>query len=213
MKKTLSLIAVATALILSSQANAKDGFYLGADLLFANSNHKYQDRTAGASSNNYDGTKTHDNSLGFAIDAGYKFGFDKFFAAPEIFFDQLNNSSYGFKYKDTPNNKQETVDLNYRYGFKLNLGYNITPKFNAFVNWGFANVDYDARADYRGRKMAKTELDQLYGFGFGYQVTDNVLARVSYDRMNLALRNPYVGAQSRYKSSLDTVKLGAVYSF
>ena len=61
--------------------------------------------------------------------------------------------------------------------------------------------------------MAKTELDQLYVFGFGYQVTDNVLARVSYDRMNLALRNPYVGDQSRYKSSLDTVKLGAVYSF
>ena len=218
MKKTLSLAAVAASLIFSSQANAKDGLYLGADLLFANSNHHYQDRSSTGGSNNYNGTRTHDNSVGFALDAGYKVGFNQFFVAPEIFFDQLNNSSSGFRYKQVPGNKQDTVDLNYRYGAKLNLGYDITPKFNLFVNYGLANVDYDTRGWYAGgRKSAATELAQIYGFGLGYKITENVSARLSYDRQSMHLRNTSVavpgGDSARYKSTLDVVKLGAVYSF
>lgn len=217
MRKTLSIIAVATTIALSSQANAKDGFYVGADVLFANSNHKYYDKTTGAGS--YDGMKTHDNSFGFAFDAGYKFGFDKFFVAPELFFDQLNNSSPGFNYKQRPVNKQYSVDLNYRYGAKMNLGYKITPKFDLFVNYGLANVDYDTRTFYTGgRKPASTELAPIYGFGFGYHITENVSARLSYDRQSMHLRNISVpvssgGDAAKYISTLDVIKLGAVYSF
>lgn len=217
MKKFYIIAAFLCAFLTITLASAKDGAYVGADLLFANSNHKYYDKTTGTGS--YDGAKTHDNSFGFAFDAGYKFGFDKFFVAPELFFDQLGNSSPGFNYKQRPVNKQNTIDLNYRYGAKLNLGYNIAPKFDLFVNYGLANVDYDTRTSYAGgRKAAATELAQIYGFGFGYKITDNVSARISYDRQSMNLRNIAVsvsggGDAAKYKTTLDVVKIGAIYNF
>ena len=36
-------------------------------------------------------------------------------------------------------------DLDFRYGAKVDLGYDITDKFAAFVNVGAANNHYEAR--------------------------------------------------------------------
>lgn len=210
----ISLCAFLVVISLDGVAQAKDGVYVGIDVLFANAKHKYLDKIHETDSMN--GKSVDGDSFGFGLNAGYKISFDRFFVAPELFFDYLNNSTKDFYYTEDSNQKQNSMEINSRYGAKLNIGYNIVSKLNGFVNFGVANVDYDFRqpswinSGYN-TSYGASKLAPIYGVGFSYDLTENWTAKTSYDFQQFNAR--YVEQGFKDKVSLNVFKIGAVYSF
>lgn len=208
MKKTLSLIAIASSLILSSQANAKDGFYAGADLLLSNAKYKYLNRTNYVIPSEVGGVdKIDGNGVGVGVSAGYKKYFDQVFVAPEVFYDYLNTSTkdYFFVY-----DASDKINLRSRYGAKLNLGYDLTDKFSAYANFGMAQVNYLNKST--GLSQGKVSyFAPVYGLGALYKLNDSWSVRAEINQQKLNVRYYYYGDAS--KVTINTLKTGLVYNF
>ena len=212
MKKTLSAIAVAAALFSSFQANAKDGVYVGADLVTSNAEWKYGGNigTVGATAQRrVDGT-----SVGAGATVGYKKSFNGAFIAPELFYDYLNSSTHDYYYNN-PGYKQDSLELRSRYGAKANLGYNFSDKFSAYATYGLASidhVDHFPTATSVSRSQGKWKTAAIYGLGAVFNINENwgIKAEFNTQRFNV----PYSydeGVMSKVR--LNVLKTGVVYSF
>lgn len=215
MKKFLILCTFLCAFFTSALASAKEGTYVGADVLWSNAKHKYSNLLYG-DNDSLNGAKVDSDDLGFGLNLGYKtnltFGsFEKGFVAPEIFYDYLNNSSKDFAYTSGSIYRQDSASINSRYGAKLNVGYEILPKLSGFVNFGVANVDYDTRWPSSGRSYGASKIAPIYGVGLSYNLTDNWAMRASYDYQRFNTK--YVNEGLRDKVTLGVLKVGAAYSF
>ncbi len=197
-------------LLFSNIADAKDGFYVGANYLQARSKHVYR-IVYNAANYTQEGITTQDKSDGFAFDAGYKISMnEKLFFAPEIFYDYLNNKASDF-FAEQQNAHSDRIHLYSRYGAKLNIGYNILPKFSLFTNAGLANLRYEVKWNSSGDSRADYKIAPVYGFGASYDLANNLALRVSYDRQKFNTQWIYEGLRS--KVDLVVIKFGAVYSF
>ncbi len=212
MKKTLSVIAVAAALFSSFQANAKDGLYVGADLVTSNAEWKYSGNIGSIGSTpqkRVDGT-----SVGAGVTVGYKKSFNQFFVAPELFYDYLNSSTHDYYYNN-PRFKQDSLELRSRYGAKANLGYNFTEKFSAYATYGLASIDHVDNfpsATSVSRSQGKWKTAAIYGLGAVFNINENwgIKAEFNTQRFNV----PYsydAGVMSKVR--LNVLKTGLVYSF
>lgn len=209
MKKTLSLVAVAASLIFLSQANAKDGVYVGADLVTSNAKFKYASTGSSGSSaqKKVDGT-----SFGAGVTVGYKRSFNSgAFIAPELFYDYLNSSTQDYYYNN-PRYKQDSLELRSRYGAKANLGYNFSDKFSAYATYGLAAVDHVDNFPTRPSSQGKWKTAAIYGFGAVFNINENwgIKAEFNTQRFNV----PYsydAGVMSKVR--LNVLKTGLVYSF
>ncbi len=212
MKKTLSLIAVASALIFSSQANAKDGVYVGADLLTSNAEWKYGGDIGSIGSTPQ--KKVDGTSVGAGLSVGYKKSFNSVFVAPEIFYDYLNSSTHDYYY-NTPVYKQDSLELRSRYGAKANIGYNFSEKFSAYATYGLAlidHVDNFPTATTVQRSQGKWKTAAIYGIGAVFNINENlgIKAEINSQRFNV----PYsYDAETMSKVRLNVLKTGLVYSF
>lgn len=215
MKKHLTILL--SLLFITSEANARDGFYIGLDGLLVHAQHKLTGQ-----SQDYTNTYTVDSTLkkvggdsvGFGLNAGYKFGYEKFYIAPEAFFEQLNNKVNYDKLDGRPY-IQDYIVLNYRYGVKANLGYNINRDFAAFITYGAAMVDYDVRwakgRIYPQKQYGDQAISQTYGLGLLYNINDNWSTKLGYDRQTANVRYIYRGLNSRAR--IEIAKVGVIYNF
>ena len=206
----LSVVLLA-ALLVANGANAKDGLYVGLDVLRAEAEHNYKIVYNPGGDYIDTGAKTKANSMGFSGDIGYKFSFDKAFIAPEIFYDRLNNTANDYTSGNDPSSYKDNINLNSRYGAKLNLGYNILPKLAVFVNAGFANVRYSVKWPSIDDARYGHKLAMVYGIGASYSLNENWALRTSYDKQEFNIQWVYEGLRS--KVDLTVVKAGVVYSF
>lgn len=217
-------IIISLLVLLSFEAAAKDGAYVGVNL-----NHSHaQHRVGGVDTTSYT-ISSYDNmsytdakNVGFGFEAGYKISFDGIYLAPEIFFDQLNNNaedpSANINLASSANFVQDRLILNYRYGAKLNVGHNFTDKFSVFLTGGFANVDYDVNwnslqgsSDVGYSSYGADKLALLYGFGVAYDVSENLAAKLTFDRQDFAIRYSLDGWRSSVE--LDVIRLGVAWGF
>ncbi len=213
------LITALSLAFITNEANAKNGFYLGADLLGVSAKHKIHGGSADFS-RDYSSSliatsyKVNDNNIGFGFNGGYKFDINNFYLAPEIFFEQLGTKVNHDRKDGSPYN-QNTVKLNYRYGAKVNFGYNINKDFAAFVNYGTALVDYDVRwvkvGRFNEKQYGNQAISQIYGLGLIYNLNNNWSVKLAYDHQVANVRYIYKGISSRAK--IDTAKVGAIYNF
>ncbi len=218
MKKILAVILI--YLLGISLANAKDGFYVGADLIYSHAKHKIKG-TDNDFLTYYDYPavgKIDKEAVGFGLNSGYKFNFDQLVLAPEIYFDQLNNKSHTYSYplRLTLGSvyKSDSMTMNYRYGARLNLGYKFNQKFTGFINYGFSVVDYDViwkSQEIYQEHYGSTDKSPIYGASLLYGFNDNWSMKLAYDYQTVTMRYVYKGYRS--KAHLDVVKLGAVYNF
>jgi hypothetical protein len=206
--KKLALILAIASICTASQANAKDGFFVGVDVLRSEVKHKNLDRREGADT---DGEKVNTHSVGFGLNAGYKISFDKIFVAPEGFYDNINSSSKDFFYSRSPLFEWDRMNVNYRYGGKVNLGYAFTPDFKGFVNAGFANVNYEYKWISEGVSYKSSKIAAIYGLGFSYDINENWLLKTSFDHQRLDAR--YFERKHTDRMKLDVLKVGIAYSF
>lgn len=213
--KKLSIISTILCAILTSQANAKDGFYAGANLNLSNAKYKYLNKTGGdTSGGNAHVGKIDGNGIGAGITAGYKKSFGQTFIAPEIFYDYLNSSTKDY-YHITQPYQQDTMELRSRYGAKANLGYNFTDKFSAYATYGLASIDHVDNfpsATSVSRSQGKWKTAAIYGLGAVFNINENwgIKAEFNTQRFNV----PYsydAGVMSKVR--LNVLKTGLVYSF
>ncbi len=104
MKKFLSLII--SLIALTSKANAKDGIYVGVDLLAAHAQYKFDSLYSAGQERRIDGNY----DVGAGVSAGYKKSFNKFFITPEIFYDYLNSSTEDYHHNTAPY-QQDTLEI------------------------------------------------------------------------------------------------------
>jgi len=207
--KKLSLALIAAGVFVASNANAKDGAYVGVDVLRSSAKHTYVDKRI---SNPKDGdTSTDNGSIGFGLNAGYKVSFDKAFIAPEVFYDYLNSSAKDFYNGDGAEYANDRMKINYRFGAKLNLGYTFVPGFSGFVNAGLSDLRSTYNWNDTGQSRGVMKLGMVYGLGFAYDLNEKWTIRTSFDRQNLNLQ--YVTEGRRDKVRLDVLKVGLVYNF
>lgn len=207
MKKTLSLLAVTSAIFLSSKANAQDGVYVGADAIFSNASYKYQSTQSSSPSQ----SKIDGNGVGVGVTLGYKKFFNNFFTAPEIFYDYLNSSTRDY-YKTSGNFKQDSLELRSRYGAKLNLGYNFTEKFSSYATYGLATVDHVDNFPSDSFSQGKWKTSAIYGLGATISFMDNWAFKAEFNTQRFNVPYSY-DAGTVSKIRLNTLKTGLAYSF
>lgn len=207
------------SLFLSSEAFAAESFYglegnayVGADYVASRAHHRYSESPDVVA--NPDKAKIKNNGQGYGLNVGYKISKNKFFIAPELFYESLNNDSPDFY--DSSTAAGDKLKINDRYGAKLNLGYQFHEKFSAFVNYGRASVGYsqffpDVSRNYKERRGSR-----VYGIGVAYKITKNIEARLSYDIQKIETNynaNYDGGSNEADYVRIEATKVGLVYNF
>jgi len=223
MKTIKSKLLITFFLLFAQSAFAAENFmgmkgnaYVGLDLLTTRIDHRYT-----AVHNIFGSPSTYKRSndgLGYGINAGYKISKNDFFIAPELFYERLDTKSPDFY--NSSAQYGDKLRIRGRYGVKLNLGYNITDKISAFVNYGYASVGY--RQEFRSvdRFYGQTKSGALYGFGFAYKLNNNFDIRLAYDIQQIKTNYDIAadtggGIASGQADSIKikTYKVGLAYNF
>ncbi len=224
MRKIISSFFALT--LLSSYANAKDGLFIGVDANHSNARHTISEEAVTSDYNEsvaFTQNKTDKKTVGFSVNGGYRFSVtDKFFLAPEIFHDHLDNRAEDPAASDNVGTnayayKQDVMILKFRYGAKLNAGYYLTKKLNVFANAGLTNAKYSVQWNSNVTNLIgtnsynSTKLAPIYGAGFSYDLTDNIFVKANYDQQIFNIRYGLDGWRSKVK--LNVLKVGVGYIF
>ncbi len=196
MKKITSIFCA--LVLLSSQASAASGAFVGLDYLHAKTINKASNNSL---SGPIGGDKTNDSSSGYGINAGLRFDPLLFYISGEVFYENLNSSAKGFAQNNQ--NQGVNIGLNERFGAKGNVGFTILPWLTPFVTYGVARVKYD------GDQSSWREAP-LYGAGIIFDIpATNFSVKAAYDLQRINL--PYQNAQS--KTNLRVARVGVSYTF
>jgi opacity protein-like surface antigen len=199
------------------QDSHRSGVYAGLDLILMQAEHRFIDDTNNAGPIEAPQKLSANNSnASFGANVGYNFVYKDFFVAPELFFDNLSNRSNDFFHMEGDSAaKQDKLVINYRYGFKVNVGYYINDKFSIFVNYGFANVDYNLKFYSASTADTGQKSAPIYGIGFIYKINNTWSMKTSFNYQSFD--TPYftkiVGYGYRDKINLKDLRMGVVYSF
>jgi opacity protein-like surface antigen len=194
MKKTLITTSL-IALFATSPALAKtSGNYFGIDLNRSMVDYKSSFEDGGEAIN----TKADNSNIGFGLNYKYAFNFDKFFVAPGIFFDQINN-----KIKD----EDGSLSLNHRYGVKFDIGYDLTDDFAIYFTNGLASTSYKMQTFGEGKSGSKASY--FFGGGVSYSVAKNLTLNLEYNVQSFNLKT----TETDVKTNLGMAKIGLSYHF
>lgn len=191
MKKSLMLLSIIASLA-SANAYAKtEGNYAGFSIL----------RSSQVSIG--DG-KFDDSSIGFGLDYNHALNFNNFFVAPGVFAEKI-----GTKAKDSDG---DNVSLDYRYGAKVNIGYDVVDNFAVYFTNGL--VATAGKVDWKsiGEKKSSTELDYFYGAGFTFKVNKDIAVNLEYNAQKSNFSTPYDNLE-KAEAKLSMFKLGVSYNF
>lgn len=195
--------------IFCTNSQAKSGPYLGTDILFVNSNHKYNNLSD--NTDNLNGTTVNDNNLGISISAGYRgetpLGF---IIGQEVFFDHLDSYNKDFDYA-SDQQKQDELKVNYRFGVKAKLGYQFSKTFDIIADIGVTAVDYDNRSPSTKQSHGSTKAALLYGLGIYYKYHPRLTFRAYYDYQSLKTR--YIASQTKDDLRLRVARIGLMLNF
>lgn len=200
MKKLILLTTLAS--LASASAFAKtEGNQIGIDILRASAKHRYKAGSITAS--NY--SQFDDSSIGVGVNYKYAINFENIFIAPGAFYEKI-----GTKSKDSDG---DTVSVNNRYGAKLDIGYDLTNNFAAYLSTGYALID--GKVDWKslGQKKSDRQGGIFYGVGLAYSATKNVVLGLEYNVQSVDLKTPNDGGINKAKTDLGVMKFGVAYRF
>ncbi len=186
-KNTLAAtVAIATLAISSANANT-EGLYVGANIA---RNHS-----------KFDGGK--DTYRGYGANVKYAFNKNNVFIAPVVFFDRIDN-----KVLEGGNENRAA----YRYGAKLDIGYDITRDFGVYVTGGGANVKYKSNSSaVGGGKNSDDQIAAVYGVGAKYALTNNLGFTFEYNRQSRGKFKDSSGLKT--PSEVNSAQFGVALNF
>jgi opacity protein-like surface antigen len=199
MKKFIAITSIVSTFVASSALAKTEGNFVELDILQAHSSNKYQ-----INEKDTDTAKFKDSSLGFGVSYKHAFNLDKIFIAPGVFFDQL-----GTKARESV----DSVTAQYRYGAKLDIGYDFTEKFAAYLTNGISNVKYKINWNSVNGAESDSKLGYFIGFGSSYKVAKDVSVNLEYNMQSLLLDTPDRTGAVKLRSNIGVLKLGVSYNF
>ncbi len=226
MKKTLSLIAIAGSLLATSAYAKTEGNYFGIDVLRSTAQVKSTSTLAsdnvGSAAPYYNHNKK-DSAYGFGLNYKYAFNFNKFFVAPGISYDFLNNDVKSNHITASNNYFSQNVKLKSAVSLRANLGYDINDQFAVYVPVGISQFQYDinttdvSAGSSVSQKKSSNKSAAFIGFGFSYEPVKNWVMNLEYNKyQNLKLTSGTAtvdGGQISAKTNVSMVKLGLAYRF
>lgn len=195
MKKSLILLSIIASLA-SFNAYAKtEGNYVGVSILRSSQDSKYNPEEGYG--------KFDDSSIGFGLDYNHALNFNDFFVAPGVFAEKI-----GTKAKDSDG---DNFSLDYRYGAKLNIGYDIVDNFAVYLTNGLSATV--GKVDWKSfdLKKSSTELDYFYGAGVAFKVNKDIAVNLEYNTQKSNFKTPSEAQKAEAK--LNMFKLGVSYNF
>lgn len=205
--KKFSLIFA--AIFLSANSANAAGFYVGADVLSANATHQAKNLSQSSGPQNSSGQNASKNNFGANV--GFRFDPLNFYAAGELFYDNLQTSAKNFAQNSAAVGEGDNVQIRSRYGAKGNVGFAILPRVTPFLTYGLTKVDYSSNVPSAGQTTSKNEFTPLYGVGILVDLPLGFSLKASYDYQKFDMR--YAGGASKIKTSLGVAKVGVVYNF
>jgi opacity protein-like surface antigen len=208
MKKFVATCCI--AFLVSTSAHAT-GFFVGADALHANS--EKTAKNSNPTSGSINGIKKEDdNRINYGLNAGFrldcKLDCGNLYQSVELFYDNLNFGSSRFA---SPNAVSDHVKLQNRYGAKVNVGFEITPKIIPFLTAGLTNVSYHNNGSSDNINFSRHQLTPIYGVGLLVDMDKNLSLKVAYDYQKFDIPSAQAGA--KVQTSLGVAKVGLVYNF
>ena len=203
MKKLIAVTSMITAITSSAFAKT-EGHYVGADISSVHTNNIYL--TDGANTPDY--RRFKDNSVGFGVNYKHAFNFDRVFIAPGVFFDHLDSKAV--------DQDEDTMKVNHRYGAKLDVGYDVTDTFAAYVSAGVDRVNYTMDWKSQGKDKTDSKTGILFGVGLAYQICKDFTVNVEYNTQTIQPITPYDEtsyAINEVKTRIDVTKIGVSYHF
>ncbi|MCE3254746.1 MAG: hypothetical protein K0R25_240 [Rickettsiaceae bacterium] len=205
--KKLSFITLLGALFLSSQVSAKDGLYVGADLITSDAQFKY----SSAFSSPFAQKKVDSMNIGVGANIGYKKSFNRVFVAPELFYDYLNSSTKDYYHNHYPYTK-DTLELPVRYGAKANFGFNFTDNFAGYLTYGLSNIHQIDKSPALNANHGRWKISPIYGAGSVFNINPNWGIKIEFNRQKFEV--PYsFDLATTSKVKLNILKTGLVYNF
>lgn len=180
----LTTVAIATFAINSAQAKT-EGAYIGANI----------------SRNEAKFNGKEDNYGGYGASFKYAFNSHNAFIAPGVFADKLQN-------KVTQGGNQLRAE--YRYGAKLDIGYDITRDLSAYVTGGVARVRYKTTNAVNGRDT-DDKYAAIYGIGAKYALTNNLAFTFEYNRQSRGKFKDSAGLKT--PSEINAMQFGLALNF
>lgn len=211
MKKIL-ITATIIGSFLSSVAHAKtEGNYVGLNII--KSKVEAQKLTiAGTSYTNNQGFLVQDESqVSLGLNYKHAFNFDGIYIAPGAFFDYTNVNTNG----QVNGGATTTFDLDYRYGLRVDLGYDITNELAAYVHAGIANNIYANTWSFNGNSSntSNNDVATTYGVGLKYSVTNNVDVNLEYEVSEFDMDMALATNQGTQEFDLNVLRVGVGFKF
>lgn len=154
---------------------------------------------------------TYDNegsAISFAVNYGYKIKLPSNLSlTPGIFYDNINNLG-----KESLVLDKEKIK--YRYGAKVDLGYEIFDNLSLFTSLGVANVKYSVSWDTNTRfYKSDDDISLVYGVGATYDVNDDIFISTEYNMQSIEINANAANNIQHYDSDIRVFKLGVGYKF
>ena len=200
-KKLLAAASVAVAVASSSAFAKTEGHYAGLDLLRSKSEHNY--KNSGVQFKNFENSAT-----GVGLNYRYAFNMNNFFIAPGAFIEKIGTEA-------TETAGFDKAKIDYRYGLKADVGYDIADAFSVYFTGGVSNTHYEI--DWSQAELGKksgNEAGYFYGLGLGYEITKEIGVRVEYNIQSLDLEAPKtIFGSTKAETDLSVMKVGVSYHF
>jgi Outer membrane protein beta-barrel domain len=211
MKKSfLKISSLFTALFFAANSAQATGFFVGADINHSNAIHQLRDDRSGPLATN--GNIKEGEGNGYGLNAGFRLDLPIVLAFAEAFYDQIGTSATAFETTAGQPDKRDRIEINNRYGAKVNVGLTVFPRTRLFVGYGLASVSYSNRLySISGGSTGKSEMSPIYSAGFLVDLIAGLSLRASYDYQSLNLRYANDGVHNR--TQLGVAKLGVMYRF
>jgi opacity protein-like surface antigen len=213
----------------SNRGNGTRGNYVGISL---NKNQLNFHEELTATDTPY-GIKYKPSASRYGIGAGltykYAINFHDFFIAPGAFFEKNWTSSDGNSkiFPDFGYNQVVRLDIDSRYGFTADVGYDFTNKFAAYLMGGYSFINYTAKngggtdiSNHQTVLKKSSNGSAIVGLGAKYNYSDRVSFNVEANTQKFNLKNntdvPYNSGYdiaSRYAGRFNTLKVGISYNF
>ncbi len=156
------------------------------------------------------------HNIGLGLDYKYAFNYRNFFIAPGIFADYDHSVAKMYQVDVNGNitkNYKGSERVNYRYGVRADMGYDIANRFSPYfiAGFGIVNISSTLSAANGAQNIAVNKSSLLFGGGIKVRVVDNVIFNLEYNVQNLNLRNKTYDAKIQDK--IEVVKFGVSYKF
>jgi opacity protein-like surface antigen len=219
MKNLTSAIFI-LASILSGNALAKtQGSYLGVDLL--NTKVKFHQRYTNNKTPQMTDRKPSFSSSDYGAGFHYIYAANLggLFVAPGLIL-ELNNATTHANGEGS-RQKLQRVEIQSRYGAKIDLGFDMTSVISPYVTGAYVAVRHKTREyfnDYSNSRIRSgTAMDWIYGGGIRFNCDKFTSVNVEYTTQKIDLRNTTDGTTdrlvSRYRTRVDVLKFGISYRF